>query len=52
LTLKSCLIRPLARAATKAQTDPYYVGFSAQAGEFIPGDKYRIVDLEPGPFDD
>jgi hypothetical protein len=52
LTLKSCFIRPPARTATKAQTDPYYVDFSARAGEFIPGDKYRIMDLKPGPFDD
>jgi hypothetical protein len=52
IDIELCFIRPPARTATTAQTDPYYVDFSAQTGEFIPGDKYRILDLKPGPFDD
>ncbi len=32
---------------------PHFADFSAQAvGELLPGDKYRILDLKPGPFDE
>jgi hypothetical protein len=39
--------------AEDAQAGAYFVDFSAQAvGELGPGNKYRILQLKPGPFDE
>jgi hypothetical protein len=45
--------RQIGWEASTAANEELFVDFSAEAvGEFLPGSKYRILDLKPGRFDE